>query len=803
MFESFDTYEKLMDAVHADRTITGNGASTANRFPVRFVLFDNFRDCCRFVEDIAHLQNISMVRLEDWLDPDYPDTMLTHKRLADNIRNSVRENPSEYRIIMPFSEIARFYNNASDKAEFNTLISTIKSIDTLSSGFASQQRIYIPIVGLEGKMQHFKDDSQTFIWYFRNTDRQLNYKLILVDNTTFGVSGLENKFNIASNISQFLGYWKYPELKENIISTSHSIFSHADYAQPDNAFSYCICHNAYEFLTKGLNLDLGGINYREEESIYWQELARKIDVDNFNFENFFNQQFGIYDLADYSTFFTVWFNNKQPFLRWLLAKYYTYKFCNKGYICRVLDNLNKYNDQDFTKELAIAIFKLENPELYFEERKLGLQIASRNGLELPPDIQSYIVGKIQEEEKNGGILYAKKFLSPLTDLEKGLIINWFAEGKIMKDELLELYPDLYYYLGTTLASSEDSWVIDYFDCYKLAKVKNSYTKEIKDFIEDKNKNELTHLSWSSKFSDTRTLLYSRTDINRYFWIDGLGADWIAYIQQIVKEHEQEGYYLNEAYIATVKLPSRTDLNKCEIEALAGEKLIKIGNLDEFSHTLRPYPKFVIEDLVTIRNIITKLLHDHPGEKIAIVSDHGISYLSQLCQGYNLQGYKSDHWGRVVETKSTTVVVDDKYKVVDLEEGTKALCALKHESLGKKVPEGMGCHGGCTPEEQLVPILIISPEKEKANWNAVLKTYEVGEANPYVIFDILGVDNNVSPLIEYDGRLYGLTAQGNTFTSQRLTLNKDVTTVTLVIGTQRKEFSISIKMAAVENDLFDF
>ena len=146
MFKTFTNFEELLWNVHADRNIEGDGASTANRFPVRFVLFDNFRDCCMFVEDISHLPNINIQRLEDWMDEEYPDIFIPHDKLAKKILQLIRSTPSEYRIIMPFSEIARFYDNRN-KLEFDALISTVKGYDTEKEGFKHKQRIYIPIVG--------------------------------------------------------------------------------------------------------------------------------------------------------------------------------------------------------------------------------------------------------------------------------------------------------------------------------------------------------------------------------------------------------------------------------------------------------------------------------------------------------------------------------------------------------------------------------------------------------------------------------------------------------------------------------
>ncbi len=807
MLKTFDNFNDLLAEVKYDRTFTGEGSATADRFPVRFVLFDNFRDCCLFVDELFKLGNVQITRIEHWMDAEYPDTMLTHKKLADKIHQVICESPTEYRVIMPFSELARFYNNKPERAEFNSLINTVKSFDTSASGYEHRQRVYIPIVGLEGKMQHFRDDSQSFIWYYQNTDRPLDYRLILTDNTTFGVQGIEDVYTLAPSVLDWLGEWQYPDLKQNILSTSHAIFSHAEYAQPDNAFTFKPCHNAYQFLTEGLRLDVDCIPYREEELTYWEQLAKRIELKDFKFDTFFCQQFGVYELENYEVFYQQWFSHKDPFMRWLLAKYYTHRFCDKGYICRVLQNLDGYSDSMFVKGLAVTIFRLENPEEYLEERIIGLRIAAKNGVELPKEIQSYIVDKIVEIEQQQGVLSAIPYLSSLSYEEKCLIIKWYAAGKIDKEQLKALYPDLYYYLQPTIAPTEQPWVLDYIQAYKEAKVCNTYTDKVKQFILEKNQNDLEHFKWSQDFLPTRTILHDRTDIIHYCWIDGLGIDWVPFIQQIVKEHELENYFVNEVQIAKAKLPSRTENNKSDIYVISGNGgvLSKIGDLDEVAHSLRPYPQFIIDDLGLVRSSIHKMLQDHPGEKIAIVSDHGISYLSQLCEGYNLKGFKSDHYGRcALLTTNSNLVKDDKYIVVPAENGKgQQIVALKHESLMAKIPDGMGCHGGATPEEELVPIIIISSQQEKAHWTATQVSFEINEANPVFVVDILGLNQNQIPVIEYDGVIYKMNQQGTRFISERLKLNKDVTNIILRVGAQTLNFKVSINLAAQEVDLFNF
>ena len=808
MFKTFEQYEDLMAEVRLDQRLEGEGASTADRFPIRFVLFDNFRDCCHFVRDMLHDSDnpiCQIVRMESWMDKDYPNSLLSRDKIVKELKLLVKENPEEYRILMPFSELARFYNNNVGHEEFNALINTIKSIDTSKTGYAHRQRVYIPIVGLEGKMRRFREDPQSFIWYFNNENQQLEYRLILTDNDTFGVQKLDEDYHIADTVTTWLKSWQYPELKEKIICTSHAIFAHADYAQPDNAFSYAVCHNTYEFLVKGLCLDLQNIPYREEESQYWDKLAQLIDIRNFKFTKFFNQQFGIYELQDYHVFFEQWFNHKDSFMRWLLAKYYTIRFCNEGYICRVLQQIESYNDTMFANRLALTIFNLDEPEKYLEERMIGLKIAAQKGIELAPEIQKNLVSHIEQIEAQSGVLSAIPYVSLISDAEKQLIIKWYREDKINKDQLRELYPDLYYYLQPTIATTDQAWILDYIQAYKEAKVRNVYSEAVKQFISEKNANDLEHFKWSNELNYTRSILNSRDDISSYCWIDGLGIDWIPYIMQIVKEHEMENYYVNEVMIAKAKLPSRTDNNKAELLALCGDSpmIKKYGDIDEDAHSCRPYPQFVIKDLDSVRKAIHQILQEHPGEKIAIVSDHGMTYLSQLCDGYNLKGFKSDHYGRCAFfTSNQALVRDDKYVIVPTDDGKqRQIVALRHESLMASIPKGMGSHGGATPEEELVPILIISNQKEKAKWSAKQVSFELSEAEPIFRVEISALDNGVVPVIEYAGKTYKLQKQGVEYSSERLSLDKDVKKVILRVGTQTKEFTVDIKLAVQEDDLF--
>lgn len=797
MFKTFDNMEALMKAVDRDKNATGAGAFVANRYPVRFVLFDNFRDCYEFV---SLQSNVFFKSIDLWLNPEYPDVIVTHSELATKIRKYA-EDCSNDSVITPFSELARFFNNKTSN-EFNSLISTIKSVESSKSNYEAHRRVYIPIVGLYGKMSRFTEDSQSTIWYLKSADHQLNYHLILTDGTTYGVQNLESKYTIVHNATEWLNIWKKQDIKQTIICTSHSIFANAEYAQPDNAFDYTTCHNVHDFLVKGLGLPLDIVEYEEVEDVFWRRLATEIDVNNFNLTAFFNSRFGIHELANFDVFYKIWFSEKDSYSRWLLSAYYTHRFCNEGYICSVLRECNNYSNPEFVQHLLLTIFDEGHSVDELEERNAGLRASVKQNITVPDNVQELLLQKIHEVEEKMGAKYAFQYLTLATEAEKSEIIKWLAAEKVGADDVRKVYPDLYSYMQPSFGTKDDTqmWSLSYMDNYKKAKIANYYTSEVNSTILEKNANEIAFNSWYNCFKTVRTLFNNRNDIQVYYWIDGLGIEWIPFISEIISERNLDHFFLNEVYIARATLPTVTDINKIELQKLAGGPLDKYGDLDSDSHRVRPYPSYIIDDMAKVREVINRILDENPGKKIAIVSDHGISYMSQLRSGLNLSGIKGHHGGRYATWNSGKAVSDEKYKILD---DQNTICALRHESLTSKIDNGSGCHGGCTPEEVLVPVFIISDFEQRTNCTIAQKSLEVSASNPVMKFAINGLANKDIPYLVYNGKHYALHHESNeVYVSDNIDLVSGVEIVEVWVDGLGHPFHFKAKLGTEENDLFD-
>ena len=800
MNKDFDHIDQLIEEVKLDKNANGANSSILNRYPVRFVLFDSFADSKQFVRELIDLGVTKMQKIVDWMDKDYPDQMLSYSNLAELIKDFIQKNNKRDCIIVPFSELARYYDNNLSK-EFEALISDIKGIQTDIAGFKSHQRIYIPMIGQYGKMSKFFSDTQSIIWHLVGQNKNLGYRMILTRNT-YGVSGIADNFTVIPTITDWLKVWRDERAKENIISTSKSIYALADNAQPDNALSYTVCHNAFEFLTKGLGLHFGDIIYRPDDASYWDKLAHEIDYQNFSFEQFFNKYFDIFDLADYTVFAKTWFESTDRFKRWLLSTYYMHRFCNQGYICQLLRNCHSYTNQELVSEAVLSIFEMEHPEEYLDERAVILDYARKNNIQLPDDINNKLYRCLDNIVVKYGYETALHFNTGFSLCEKKLLISWVAGHHIAINRIMDLYPDLYNYMEKSIGvnSSDKQWVLDYIDAYKQAKIANKYTTEIKQFIDKRNQNSITFNSWYNKFSTVRTLLADRDDIEVFYWIDGLGIDWIPYIKKTIDQYKSEGIYLNEIQVARSLLPSKTENNKTDLMKLADDTLSKKGDLDSFAHKCTPYSDYIIEEFKLVTAAIKEIISEHAGKKIAIFSDHGLSYLSQLCSGYNLGGIKSDHYGRCALRKTGATTMDDKYIILD---DGESICSLRHESLAAKIPEGQGCHGGCTPEEVLVPIIILSSQRQSSEYTVSLEDNEISGNNPVLVFRIKGVTNMEIPKMIYNNTGYNLMQKSNNrYESERLDLKQDIDEVEIRIGSYSQKFKIKINLGAEEEDLFD-
>lgn len=804
MYSEYLSFDELKQCVVADKQSVGVDAYTRNRYPIRFVLFDNFRDCNSFVEFLITECHAVLESVDKWLDADYPDIMITHTLLAEKFKEYIKRKKGNDCVIAPFSELARFYDNG-EKKTFDALLKTIKAIEASGDGVERHQRVYVPVVGLEGKMETFCQDSQSTVWRLKSEEKAFTYRLVLTNGTTFGVKGLDVQHTVVGNMQEWLNVWKDSKRQTtpNIVCTSRSIYANAVYAQPDNAFSYVSCGDAYEFLTAGLQLQFSNVQRMQGDDDYWKQLAVDIDVSNgFNFKKYVEDYFAVNAIDTYQQFVKLWFAHLAGFDRWLLAIYYKSQDGNNAFICRILDRLSNLVGNEFVEKVAYEMTSVE-PEI--DVRRYCLDEALRHNVTLSESAAISIKNRLENIAEQYGVSVALKYFTGISSKEKELAVAWFAKGKLEKGQLKTFFYDLYAYISEPLgvANGVESWIADYIGEYKKAKLCNVYTDGVKDVIKLRNSDEVAFDKWYQRYSTVRTVLANRKDIEVFYWVDGLGIDWISLVKEILREKKNQNIFLNEIKIARAQLPSTTAANKDDLQKLlpAGCQLQKAGDLDSFAHqSTNAWPVYIIKELQHVRDIVDDITNKYNGKKIAIISDHGMSYMPQLCDGLGLAGVESDHHGRVAIKDNGMFSSDSNY--TRLSNGTMA-CALNHNSLCSKVPKGQGIHGGCTPEEVLVPIFIISSYVNAAEWSAELLTTEISGANPVLKFRIKNLPTTDIPYAEYNGIRYNLHQSDDkeVFYTDELCVNAECRTVSITIGDVSRLYNVDISAGVVEDDPF--
>ena len=152
-------------------------------------------------------------------------------------------------------------------------------------------------------------------------------------------------------------------------------------------------------------------------------------------------------------------------------------------------------------------------------------------------VQSTLTSRLSNIAEKYNYTSAIKYFAGICQKEKELAVAWLGKGVISIEQIKTFLPDLYYYMSEPLGISYNvpDWVAPYMKAYKDAKISNVYTQEMDNQIGDINKSDVAFDQWYQEFSTTRTLLQGRGDIEVFYWIDGLGVEWIPLIKQIIQE----------------------------------------------------------------------------------------------------------------------------------------------------------------------------------------------------------------------------------------------------------------------------
>lgn len=684
MIYKFSTLNELEEAINKDKTEFN---ISANRYPIRFIFLNSHEELKKIVNLLikkgAKKKDLSsfLISKNSWLSDD------EIVRKIDEI--------NETSVIVPFSEFIRF----SDPTSFTQILTSLALFE--NKGI----KLYIPLVGLWERFENlfwshfYKKTEWAPIWKLETPSKQI--KIYQVDYE------LSDKikpkgFELISNTAEWFDLWKKDDLHEFIsLPKQLSLFYKNSF--PDETFTQDIINTPKEFLSKIYDMNIN-IEYDESEKKYWDELLldiNKKDLKGFSFKDYFKEKFNIKDTDDLDEVDYLDLYLEYPNLsyeKWIIRNFFIEsKIYRKRYLYKCFDSPQPLNNNGIARKVFYHIFNLENAEEYFEERRELLSHLKTKKVQISADAFENKFNSIEDNYKK-----QLKYLTNTTLLEKEKILEIIRENGLdnIYSEIKKIFPELYHYIDWNL-SFEDipSWIPEYFREYNKSKVLNTKTEKLNEILTEKN-----HPEEFYKWYYSLNKISNHPKDNRVIWIDALGAEWLPLFTHYLNEFgEPYNKHVKLRTINTVNLPSATEFNKNKHD-------IKISDLDEYIHKNHyKYPNSLLDEIELIKKIAYDIVSTEPS-KVSIISDHGFTFLCTKHFGAKkIYDFKdASHKGRYLHVKDEDYTDDIDYLFTETEseshDNQKFLVSLRHVSLNN-IPSHE-THGGATPEEVLVPYIIL-------------------------------------------------------------------------------------------------
>lgn len=806
----FGSFGELTQEIIRDRD---SRDMLAQRYAIRFIMLNNFNELKELAKFMTNI-GVDTLDLETLIDEGEDDTWITKDMLKEAIKACKTST-----FVTPFSEVVRFYNDDDFRGFFNEIM-------LLEDIHHPNKRIYVPLIGLQNRftdfLNHFARIQESApIWRYDAETQSVEVFFAKYKDFVLPNESVQCQLN---SLRDWLMFWKKQAPQERIVCTSTPIAAKFKYSKPDNIFNFTRIANAFEFMTQFLELHFP-FEYDEGEKQYWEQLLKNVDKNKigcFSFEAFVRTSFNRVKF-DASDVIAEWTDaTRSPYDRWLLKNFVLHTGFGKQhpYIRTCIDSVASLSDESMLVNMIttrilyndIPANKLSD---YAEERR-NVIVDNRLVFEsvVTDNDQTWLFDRIREIfQGQGDLNFAIELCTGVFDFEKKLLMGWSVYNpgnKKLIEAVSKFYPEYAAYATTTKPShfkTENQWVIDYIKAYKRAKMEDRYTDEIANFIKTKNNSAANFYKWYFEFDETHGVLAEMNSSVAYrpdkiFWIDGLGVEFLSYILYLIGQ-ENTGMKVVRSQITRSYLPSSTHHNRFE-----GENVKKYGALDALGHDSHGYKHFdtLKEELKIIKSIIVDILSVGKKQKytIAIVSDHGLSCLSRKAPSKKYDG-KFEHEGRYIKTTDDAVTDPDYLVHENDEEGQKYKVALTHSSLSK-VPTHQ-VHGGCTPEEVLVPFFLLSNKDittHIATYQIKMSDEDIMLSNPVVNLSVIPEPAGVT--LTCEGKVYKMDRVGTTWT----TILQDVTEGQHTIdvkpeGANSRELKIKIVGVGGNediNDMFD-
>lgn len=294
------------------------------------------------------------------------------------------------------------------------------------------------------------------------------------------------------------------------------------------------------------------------------------------------------------------------------------------------------------------------------------------------------------------------------------------------EELKYCYPELHAYLDDH-SCPFDIGLRDYFARYKSYKLENSLPMDEEVYFAGAEMDSV-----EMRYSKLSDAIDSNTII---LWVDALGAEWIPLLTWSLKNRCIDAK-VQDICIAQATLPTETCFNDQWNQMTVSYK--KLDKLDKLAHKgIIDDPDYYacIEDQMAfvsgLAAEVSQLLKSH--HRVVITGDHGTSRLAARFfhkrEGISVpKGVKVCSHGRYCEISKNVSLIDPKLIPIKSDGEVKYQVFRNYDhftqsgfAAGADDDQAIygEVHGGATPEEMLIPVIVIDSTKEmplSAEWD---------------------------------------------------------------------------------------
>ena len=719
-----------------------NKGDSHDRYPIRFLFFPLSSELSPYLFTLINKLSLKVKRLSDYF-PE--DKWATWENIYDKIEKEIANNTSDI-LFIGLSEYLRFETKQNVESIFVNLV----GLENTFENRRFKRRAYFLMDSFEKLFTNLVvENHHRNVFYdpiIRGENNAVHPELKKPELVISGITTGEE--NILKTVREYLDVstkTDYLDFEKSIYCSSRTIINLAsrftDFLE-DTLFTYSVIDNPQTVLTKKIiGLTIAEYLAKDTEFIKWLASDINMDSKQQSFEEFALNKLNLESLTIekllmrlfnstqqnekklvFLTFETIGkVDSKYAFVNYLLTNYKIntkQEFIKQLYLCTDMYVLNAaYKER---KQIIEIIKKqdgeIEAPEGLLEVFSSELIKVVRKNIYLENDFQLSIkdsfrqklLTKTNSKEKVDSILYTykqefvNKVLTLNSQLEKRITVL-LASNYVFEDSDLEnIYPELYGYLYySSLASIGNRNLDSYFYQYKMSKISNEPSTELKDYISNHSSQEFLEFYNNPEFKNIDSTLKAK----HIFVFDGVGAEYMSLISYLFEK--ENGLKLTSVDYRKALLPTITSTNKELIDTLKPSP-VWLQNFDsEIIHGESYSVERNVEKAISLlQQMVKSVIEMSNGESFIVIADHGCTAAHKIFKAVKKYDAfaTAEHDGRCYKISGNPSSIkdsEDYIKYVD-RKGTNWIIPVKYISLNNTAR--YEAHGGGTLEEIFVPMI---------------------------------------------------------------------------------------------------